>query len=142
MKISQMSEDAAKQYLYDAYTNAVEAHENGELNGKHPSHTIRAWNKLGAGRTDDDVPEGGGEIDDNSLSEADPSSPVSPAAANRAHGRTAVDSNQIALDELKIRQSGASDPEAIIRAARLQRQHDPAGVRANAAMIPGYGRLK
>jgi hypothetical protein len=140
MKISQMSEGAAKQYLYDAYQSAVQSHAAGELDGPHPSRQVIKWAALGNGATDD-VKEGA-EIDDSSLSEADPTSPISPAAANRSHGRTAMDSNQIALQELAILQSNFSDPQAQIREARARRNYDPDGIRRNAAMIPGYGRLK
>lgn len=78
-----MPEDQAKQYLFDAYQAAVEAHGRGELAGKHPSHQMIAWSKLGGGNAD--------QIEDEEL----PGNPSTPGG-NRAHGKTAIDSAGIA----------------------------------------------
>lgn len=101
----------------------------------HPRFAVNGWMQQAQDAVDPNA-----TIQDQEI-EGDPTSPISPAAANRSHGRTAIDSNQIALDELRIRQSGSSDPEALIRLARLKRGHDPVGVSRMEKVIRGYGRL-
>lgn len=138
MRISDMDRKSKRDFLEASYDAATAAYENGELAGAHPSRQILAWSKLGSNAASDDVPPGGGEIDDEDI----PGNATTPGGNRAGPRKTAVDSTTIALQELAIRRSGASDPEALIRAARLQREHDPAGVRANESMISGYSRLK
>lgn len=134
MKRSEMSDAEFGQHLQRTYDAAMRGFDGDEADS--PRAHVNSWMQM----ANDDVPPGGGEIDDEAI-RGDPSSPVSPAAANRSHGKTAIDSNQIALDELAIRQSGVSDPESLIRLARLRRTHDSAGVSTMARIIPGYTRL-
>jgi hypothetical protein len=74
-KISELPEDEAKQYIYDAYMAAVDAHEAGELDtegGKHPSKRIFAWHNLGRER---DAAARDADMDNPDLNVADADNP-------------------------------------------------------------------
>jgi hypothetical protein len=49
MKISEMSEDEAKQHLYDCYMAAHDAIANGGAEGPHPSKDVTRWRAAAAG---------------------------------------------------------------------------------------------
>lgn len=130
MRISEMSEDQAKQYLYDSYQSAVEAHGRGELEGRHPSHQIVKWAKLGRGEAD--------QTDDNSLSEADPSTP----GGNRGGKPPTVDGHyQLGMDSVPrfFKPDGSVVIGDAALALRARQNGDTAAMHR---VIEGYGRLK
>jgi len=146
VKISEMTEDDAKQFVYDAYKSAVAAHDEEPLEGGHPSRVIAGWAKLSQGR--DGLPGNIGsskEIEptdhlaDNALTEADPSTP----GGNRARGKTAQDSAAAALEDLAIRNRAGYDVEGELHLARLRRGGTTStSVAAMDRAVPGYRRLK
>lgn len=116
--------------LLKAYDTAAAGRDGDDPD--HPRHAVNGWMQ----QAQDDI-NPNATIEDEEI-RGDPTTP----GGNRAHGRTAIDSNRIALDELRIRQSGSPNVEADLHLARVRRTYDAAGVRRNAAMIPGYDRLK
>lgn len=149
MKISDMSRDEKRDYLESAYDAACDAHEAGELEGGHPSHTVVGWSKLGQGR--DGLPGNVGlakPIEDDPLAdsadpltEADPSTP----GGNRARGRTAQD-GAFALGTDGVPRFTLPDGRVIAGdaalAARVQSSRSTSASVASMNKIPGYSRLK
>jgi|SRR5882724_1484883 len=147
MKISEMSRSQKRDFLESSYDAACDAHDDEPLPGGHPSRQIAQWAKLSQGR--DGLPGNVGLAkpiennpleDGDPLAEADASSPVSPSAANRAHGHTEVDA---ALDEMRIRQRAGYNMDGELHLARVRRGNSTsASIAAMDKAIPGYARLK
>ncbi len=134
-----MSDSARRDYLDSAYKSAVDAHEAGELEGGHPSHTVVGWSKLAQGR--DSLAGNAADplADADPLTEADPSTP----GGNRAGGKTAQDSAAAALEDFAIRQRAGYNMDGELHLARLRRGGTTsASIAAAERAIPGYGRLK
>jgi hypothetical protein len=151
VKISEISKDDAKQFIYDAYQSAVAAHDDEPLEGGHPSRVIAGWAKLAQGR--DGLPGNVGLAkpiennpleDGDPLAEADTSSPVSPSAANRSHGKTAIDGHyQLGTDGVpRFTTPGGFVIVGDAALAARARQGNTASISATERAIPGYGRLK
>jgi len=142
LKISQMSDEARRDYLDNAYKSAVDAHAAGELEGGHPSHTVVGWSKLGQGR--DSLAGNAADplADADPLTEADPSTP----GGNRAHGKTAQD-GAFAFGTDGVPRFTLADGRVIVGDAALaarvrQGATTSASIAATERAIPGYGRLK
>lgn len=137
-----MSRDEKRDYLEKAYDAACDAHEAGDLEGGHPSHTVVGWSKLGQGR--DSLAGNAADplADEDPLAEADPSTP----GGNRAHGRTAQD-GAFAFGTDGVPRFTLPDGRVIAGdaalAARVQSSRSTsASIAATERAIPGYGRLK
>lgn len=139
-KRSDYSDAEFGQRLQRMYDSAAQLHADGKVE-THPSEHVNAWAKDIRGARDSLPGNANDPLADEDLSaQGDPSSPVSPAAANRAGGKTAQDA---ALEELAIRQRGGYNMEGEILAARARRGNtSSASIAAMDRAIPGYGRLK
>ena len=140
MKISEMSRGQKLNYLESAYDAAVAAHSRGDLEGPHPSRTLVKWAALGDNSASDDVPPGGGEIDDQEI-RGNASSPVSPAAANRSGGKTAIDGHyQLGMDSTP--RFFKPDGTVVVGHKALElRALQNGDVSEMHRLIPGYGRI-
>ena len=139
MRISDMDRKTKRDFLESSYDAATAAHENGLLSGAHPSRQILAWSKLGSNAASDDVVKNA-EIDDEEI-RGNPTSPVSPAAANRAGGRTAVDGHfQIGMDSTP--RFFKPDGTVVVGHKALElRALQNGDVSEMHRLIPGYGRI-
>ncbi len=131
MKISEMSEDDAKQHLYDSYMGAHAAYAGDDpVAGPHPSRDVSRWRAAAAGAPVEGQIQKGQDDDQ----------PEKSANGNGGNGGN-TPAQDFALAEARLRQSGSANLEGDLWALRA-RQTDPRKVRAVAAAIPGYDRLK
>jgi hypothetical protein len=117
IKISELPEADAKQYIYDAYMAAVDAHQAGELKtegGLHPCKRIFAWHNLGRERdaaardADMDNPDLNVADADNPEGSPDPK-PTTNTGVPRAEPRLSADSTPISPLEATLLAGMARD---------------------------------
>ncbi|MGO9930575.1 MAG: hypothetical protein ACLPV8_02010 [Steroidobacteraceae bacterium] len=136
MKISEMTEDDAKQHLYDSYMNAHAAFAGDDpVDGPHPSRDVAHWVNIAAtGGTNSEKRIEKGEDDEQ---------PELTAGGNSGNGGAspAQDSAAAGAEDDRIRMSGSADIAGDLALASARRSN-PARIRAMNAAIPGLDRLK
>lgn len=143
MKISEMSEDDAKQHLYDSYMSAHDAYTNDPegTEGRHPSKDGSRWREAAAGAAVDEgglgpvrIQRGGSATDDDQPENTGPGGNSKPAV----DGRYEISSDgQPMFTTAKGRVYLGND--ALVKHAQAS---SPSRVRAMENAIPSLRRLK
>ncbi|HWS67706.1 MAG TPA: hypothetical protein VN325_33470 [Steroidobacteraceae bacterium] len=132
--ISQMDPTEAGELLYKKFMAAHEANRGGSPED-HPSRDVQKWNRIAAT---------GGTGSEKRIEKGEDDQQPEITENGNAGATPAMDSAARAAEEIedsKIRNSGSATMASDLWAARARRS-DPRKIRAVAAAIPGYDRLK